>query len=411
MTFISVITLRSFLEFTLIEQDANWRGPWLNAVFTHYTFFYIAIALSIIVLFYLITGQKITDVARAVMVSFSILNIVPIIDRAFGFNNLYRPGYFIPGQYSGSLLTKYFTFFGPLAHFGVTPGMRTEILLMMIASGIYTWTVTGRLWRGILGGLGFYSVVFIFLILPALINQFYKLDLGSPRATTGIFIDLYLAASLGLGSFIFYTAEPAIFKALIKDIRLERLLYYVLLVFLGMLCCIKSYPYLTQGLDIFGGLFSLSASLVLAFLFSIITNNLADKKIDRISNPDRPTIAATIPEPVYRSIAWWCLAGAVLLAAKVSPRALIIISTFIGAYFIYSMPPLRLKRIPILSKGLIGFNSLLMFMQGYVFINGTTTIPENIIIFFLVFTSLSANFIDLKDIQGDRAAGIRTLPV
>ncbi|MDE2232291.1 MAG: UbiA family prenyltransferase, partial [Candidatus Omnitrophica bacterium] len=47
----------------------------------------------------------------------------------------------------------------------------------------------------------------------------------------------------------------------------------------------------------------------------------------------------------------------------------------------------------------------------YVFINGTTTIPENIIIFFLVFTSLSANFIDLKDIQGDRAAGIRTLPV
>ncbi|MDE1921598.1 MAG: hypothetical protein KGI24_09185, partial [Candidatus Omnitrophica bacterium] len=77
MTFISVITLRSFLEFTLIEQDANWRGPWLNAVFTHYTFFYIAIALSIIVLFYLITGQKITDVARAVMVSFSILNIVP----------------------------------------------------------------------------------------------------------------------------------------------------------------------------------------------------------------------------------------------------------------------------------------------------------------------------------------------
>ncbi|MDE2232489.1 MAG: hypothetical protein KGJ95_10595, partial [Candidatus Omnitrophica bacterium] len=297
MTFISVITLRSFLDIALIGQYPNWNGSWLGALFTHYIFFYIAIALSIIFLFYGITRQKITDVARAVLVSFSILNIVPIIDRAFGFNRLYSPGYFVPGEYSGSLLTKYLTFFGPLTHIGATPGIRIEILLMMIASGIYTWTVTGRLWRGILGGLGFYSVVFVFFIIPALVNQFYTLDPSSPLVTNEIFIDLYLAASLGLGSFIFYTAEPDIFKALIKDIRLERLLYYVLLVFLGMAYSVKPYVYLNGAHNLLGDLFSLSASLVLAFLFSIITNNLADKKIDRISNPDRPTIAATIPEP------------------------------------------------------------------------------------------------------------------
>ena len=74
------------------------------------------------------------------------------------------------------------------------------------------------------------------------------------------------------------------------------------------------------------------------------------------------------------------------------------------------MPPVRLKRVPVFSKLVIGMNTLLMFMLGYCFFVNWATIPPVILAFFLVFVSASANFIDLKDHEGDASGGIKTLP-
>ena len=88
-----------------------------------------------------------------------------------------------------------------------------------------------------------------------------------------------------------------------------------------------------------------------------------------------------------------------------------IILVFMANYFLYSMPPLRLKRVPVFSKLVIGVNSLLTFILGYGFFTGQTMVPIVFPVFFLVFLAASANFIDLKDRDGDIAAGIKTLPV
>jgi 4-hydroxybenzoate polyprenyltransferase len=85
-----------------------------------------------------------------------------------------------------------------------------------------------------------------------------------------------------------------------------------------------------------------------------------------------------------------------------------------GIYFVYSMPPLRLKRVPILSKLLIAFNSLLLVMAGSMFIsNGfKVKLPLSIIYpLFLIGLTFVLNFIDIKDYDGDKRAGILTLPV
>jgi 4-hydroxybenzoate polyprenyltransferase len=411
MTFLGSVMVRSFLEFLLLAHVAYWQGEHVTGMLVHYTAFYLALGLTVIIGLKWLTGQEVMKVLRVVLLCFPILIIVPIIDTLFGFRDAFRPGYFVVGQYSGSLLSNYLTFFGPFKPLGVTPGMRVEILLMAIMSGVYVWLMSTRPWRALLGAVVFYSICFGYLILPVLLDM---LHLGfDPNAPLGniVFMKIYLLMCFGMASYIFFLAKPRIFEALLTDLRLERLGFFVLLVFLGIACCMdvnRSLLLLPQA--IFELPFVLIA-LSLAFIFSVITNNLADRDIDQVSNPKRPTITGIIPEPLYKSIAWGCLAGALLFSVVVSSGAFLITSAFIGSYFLYSLPPVRFKRLPVFSKMAIGLNSLLMFIQGYILAEGTLFIPAATIIFFLMLVSLSANLIDLKDVAGDRAAGIKTLPV
>ncbi len=80
-------------------------------------------------------------------------------------------------------------------------------------------------------------------------------------------------------------------------------------------------------------------------------------------------------------------------------------------YFLYSMPPLQLKRVTFFSKLLISLNSLILVLLGQLFHSGDFGLPLNIIIFFFVCVTATLNFIDLKDYEGDKNAGIKTLPV
>jgi 4-hydroxybenzoate polyprenyltransferase len=51
-------------------------------------------------------------------------------------------------------------------------------------------------------------------------------------------------------------------------------------------------------------------------------------------------------------------------------------------------------------------------MAGYVFVrNNLILFPHVIVLFFVIFITAVMNFIDLKDYEGDKEAGIKTLPV
>jgi len=49
--------------------------------------------------------------------------------------------------------------------------------------------------------------------------------------------------------------------------------------------------------------------------------------------------------------------------------------------------------------------------MGYNLITGSMNIPGVIAVFFLVFFTAAINFIDIKDYEGDKKAGIKTIPV
>jgi 4-hydroxybenzoate polyprenyltransferase len=99
-------------------------------------------------------------------------------------------------------------------------------------------------------------------------------------------------------------------------------------------------------------------------------------------------------------------------ALSISLTAALIVILACGFYFIYSSPPLRLKRIFIVSKFLVGSATLMAFMLGYSFFTGSLEgFPFLSVIPAWGLLSLSANYIDLKDYAGDRKDHIQTLPV
>ncbi|MFN8395688.1 MAG: UbiA family prenyltransferase [Bacteroidia bacterium] len=266
---------------------------------------------------------------------------------------------------------------------------------------------------------------------------------------------LLLVAAALLPVVIGLIFAPNLTKELLRDLRFPRILHFVALAFLGVALQLKSAPGTPEGSDAAEGplsspitstgsvhrshlssfhfhplqnpgsdpFASLSAafstlvlSLTFAAIFAIVTNNLADLAADHISNPNRPTVRGTVaPKPYLIAgilCQIWALAIPWLLpTAQALPITLAVAGISLG-YFVYSCPPLRLKRVPILAKVIIGANSWVVALGGFALSGGAIAdFPVAWSIFILVPLALAANFIDLKDVEGDRAIGIATLPV
>jgi 4-hydroxybenzoate polyprenyltransferase len=90
------------------------------------------------------------------------------------------------------------------------------------------------------------------------------------------------------------------------------------------------------------------------------------------------------------------------------------IIAFISLYYVYSIPPLRLKRIPLFSSFIISLACLTIAISGFFTFSVTKQLdqfPIQAIIGLIVVTFLWAHVRDLKDVEGDRSAHIATLPV
>ena len=79
----------------------------------------------------------------------------------------------------------------------------------------------------------------------------------------------------------------------------------------------------------------------------------------------------------------------------------------------YSMPPFRTKRFPIVATFTLALISLLAAYAGF-FAVGALSLQQFPAIYslpILIFVSLGFNVKDLKDIDSDRKAGVKSLPV
>ena len=155
-----------------------------------------------------------------------------------------------------------------------------------------------------------------------------------------------------------------------------------------------------------------TVTLVYAAVFAIVSNNIEDVEADKITNPNRPLVKNTVQQRPYFLAGILCLAIALITSILVNTDLFICILSISVGYYLYSCKPFRLKRIPFLSKFIIGINSLIVTMGGFCLAGGQLfNFPVLWLIFILFPLSLAANFVDLKDIEGDRQTHIKTLPV
>ncbi len=207
---------------------------------------------------------------------------------------------------------------------------------------------------------------------------------------------------------------PLYFKVILKDIRALRILHYIILTVLGSVLFwnqAKLSITLLSSDIIFSHLFFF-ISLIYAAIFAIVTNNIADLETDKISNPNRPLVAKTIPINAYLKAGIICLILALVISMFSGYKSTLGIFFISLGYFIYSCKPLRLKRFLFLAKFIIGVNSWIAALCGYSLMGGLWhDFPLSWSIFILIPLALAANFIDLKDTEGDRKMNVKTLPV
>ncbi|HMP49102.1 MAG TPA: UbiA family prenyltransferase [Oligoflexia bacterium] len=410
-TFLAVVIIRNIFEGYATGLGVD---PY---PYVHYTLFYLTVALSIVALFHFLIKEQVVKLIRVVFSSFIFLIIAPLADLIILRGKRYSMSYLLPGVHEDILL-RYFTFFGDFRPvgtpmnggglIGITPGIRIEIAIVLVFSAFFIFLKTKSHIRTLVGVIALYTVIFTYLAFPYVTGAIGSLIPYFAKYTQPLFIHIYTLLSLLLGVFLSYRASPYIFLILIGDIRLFRLLHYlgffVLGVMLGM-------PNMNNTVPVVGFIL-LPLSVAFAWVFSVMTNNIADIEIDRISNTDRPLVAGTIDPALYQRISWFFLVLAFFTSLVVDKRASYLILVFISVYFVYSMPPLRLKRVPILSKMAIGINTFIMTVLGLTFVTNSSmlTFPGRIGWFIVVSFTLAANLIDIKDYAGDKAAGIMTLP-
>jgi 4-hydroxybenzoate polyprenyltransferase len=204
---------------------------------------------------------------------------------------------------------------------------------------------------------------------------------------------------------------------LLKDMRTLRILHYALMLLLGVVIALtNNKTELLEQLhfsdELMINIFLCLVSIFFSCLFSLITNNIADIKIDTISNPERPLISREIEMGNYKVLGNIFLLIAFFYASMVNARAVLLIGVTVATYYLYSMPPLQLKRITLFSKLAISINSMVLVVLGYTLVQDNLSgFPNGLYGLYLIGVTLAANFIDLKDIKGDSALGIMTLPV
>ena len=142
-----------------------------------------------------------------------------------------------------------------------------------------------------------------------------------------------------------------------------------------------------------------------------ILNDIADIEIDRVNRPERVLVRGSISKTRAINMTVVFAVVAVILAVAVNVAVTIAVIAALGLLLLYN---LKLKKIPVLGNLTIAVLSALTFLTGgwavnhkWVFDLPGPLIPAVFAFFFHLVREILK---DVEDIEGDRRAGVITLP-
>jgi 4-hydroxybenzoate polyprenyltransferase len=317
----------------------------------------------------------------------------------------------------------------------------------MIGVFFFCYKHTKKIWKGIGGSLVGYFLIWFHLSLPGILMT---LD---PRTFSTDSIEAYFS-SIYSGSFMssihsyFAFQVPQIFhyfefvalfngricfvisltgfliimwmhnkqkmRAFLRNIRPARIGLNILFVALGMKLAywLGLVSHTFSLTDVFG-LFVLAIVIGLNFILAVIINDRNDVTIDMHSNTDRPLIQKTLTDEDMKNILYILTAFVFMGGLLFNYNIFILLVTYQVSYFMYSVPPIRMRRIFLANSVIIGFVSVLDLLIGFFFVSQNQQIvsfPGMILFVFFIFIFSISPAKDLKDVAGDSSGGVTTLP-
>lgn len=400
LLYLLVVTVRN-----QIEPFSTGYG-WSLGFQALYYAWYVGLVAAMIPLVHWVTGEQVPKVIKVAAVASTAVILAPIVDLLW--SGGFQLEFFMP--HKDNLWERYlFVLFVPDEEPGFSPGQRVEVFSLLFFIFSYFLVKTRKFLRSLLGLFAVYNLIFIFGALPFFLywlSLLLRADIPSNQTlllTRFVLIFFFVAINA-----IAHAWNKTVYMAVVKNLRWLRMGHYVLVLILGMK--IGGASLTSLDLDLLLNFLLTVIAVLFAGLYSIIVNDIHDVKIDEISNPGRPLVTGSILSTQYVSISRFSLGMALLFALAVDRTTLLAVGSVIAFYYVYSAPPIRFKRMLYLSKFVISINTTLMLLLGFHAVGGEWgSFPVPLLAFVLLVCTACMNFIDIKDYEGDKKSGIRTL--
>lgn len=413
-SFFAIILLRNLLEGLLGSCHCIFPP---RPFFVSFPLPYILLFLALAILLKVVTRIRTVSLMKVLVLLFSLLLIVPVIDYfAYGGEGT-RLGYLDDSGLASDFLTFY-------SGTGVTTGQKIEAITFGLLLLAYMFFKTKSAAKATAGLFLAYCILFAVAALPPLTYAVVHPLFGAPPASAppdAYGKELYTAYKSGLPVTLFITiavaAEIALllaisqrqkFVLLLKAIRPFRSAHYVLLGIFGILLGVSATDGWKYG---FYGVFAFCymVSVFFAYQFACLINDFFDRDLHvrtKSKQSDSDWRAVKLAAIMY-------LALSILIAVSIGYDTLVFLICFVAVAFLYSAPPLSLKRYPIVASFALATCALFIILGGFaVFSRGdSATFPLQVAIMVLVVYTLGTNCKDLKDVKSDRERKVYSLPV
>jgi len=433
VTFLAIVLARNLLEGALGPNGAigsvYFTSPSSLMVLDHFVLVYVSLFLSFSLLLSAVTRERIGAVMRVVTPAWALLLLPPVLDY------ILTSGEGMKITYVLELRPVVLRFFDPRASFAtVSPGQRVEMLGACLLAATYARLKTRSWLKAAAGFLGVYVVLALHGVLPSLIARASLALAGAATSAEfayfsvfragGIVADesrklalLFLLTSSALGWFAYRRHAPGKAAALWRSIRPLRALHYLGLTSFGVafgwvLFSRYGVEFAGSG-DVLGMLATCLATLC-AFQASVAINDVFDEEGDRVAGERRPLVEGTLTRRDLTGQAVVFSTGALLFALNVKYSTFLFVVLALVVSFAYSAPQLRLKRFPLVSSltlGLVSLTACLVGFSVYADERALALFPSPLAWVIVLSFGLGFAVKDLKDVEGDRATGVWTLPV
>jgi len=442
--FVGILSVRFILE-AFSSPTTSGIIPSDPFTLVHYLLFFLSVILGIACFF----TKKYAETVKLLLFALPITWIAPILDIIISSGTGYRMSYVFNSH--KELLLDFFRFFSPQIMQWATYGMRVEILIILCGIGWYVWTQRKKILPVVLSVIATYFLIFLIGSTPGILYTVTNPNAEVTETSYGTFYyvaelvtesnifhntlhetafsvppirffelgfnklmsQILFVLSILFSAILFWNIDKQKFKAVLKNSRGERILFYLTLLVLGMCGAYLLGNKLGSWVDILS-IVCLMFAWIGIWLYAVQVNDIEDIDIDKISNQERPLVQHTITASEAKEIGyiWLIVALAGSWSVGFYPFYMCLVAIIIS--YVYSVPPLRLKRVTALSTFLISIACLVTILAGFFFVSinkVVATFPVLFVIKILIIFTLGVSIKDMKDVEGDGVNGIKTVPV